>query len=126
MVLFFHPGKTSLTTPCLTRVMFIRMSLIAYIPFLLLTLGREPVDLELSAAQRETFAGWKRPQETFGHAPKNQVQPEITMTPVNKIDLVQDITTDCSVVASLCATVSRNLRGHTKVYPDLADFQTVY
>lgn len=34
------------------------------------------------------------------------------MTAVNDIDLVQDITTDCSVVASLCAGTSRALKGH--------------
>ena len=32
-----------------------------------------------------------------------------------KVDLVQDITTDCSVVASLCAVTARAERGHAKV-----------
>lgn len=37
------------------------------------------------------------------------------MTAINEIDLVQDITTDCSVVASLCAGTARALKGHGKV-----------
>lgn len=37
------------------------------------------------------------------------------MRAVNDIDLVQDITTDCSVVASLCAGTARALKGHGKV-----------
>jgi calpain-7 len=38
-----------------------------------------------------------------------------TMEPTDKIDLVQDITTDCSVVASLCAAVARAERGFPTV-----------
>lgn len=37
------------------------------------------------------------------------------MTAVNEIDLVQDITTDCSVVASLCAETARMSKGHGTV-----------
>lgn len=44
---------------------------------------------------------------------------ENTTTPVmsvsGKTDLVQDVLTDCSVVASLCATTSRLERGLDKV-----------
>lgn len=32
------------------------------------------------------------------------------------VDLVQDITTDCSVVASLCAGMARAAKGHGKVF----------
>ena len=32
-----------------------------------------------------------------------------------KVDLVQDMTTDCSVVASLCAGTARAERGHARV-----------
>ena len=42
------------------------------------------------------------------------------MVPLNEIDLVQDVTTDCSVVASLCAGIARALKGHGKVINDLA------
>jgi calpain-7 len=37
------------------------------------------------------------------------------MSAINDIDLVQDITTDCSVVASLCACTARALKGQGKV-----------
>lgn len=37
------------------------------------------------------------------------------MGSIEKIDLVQDITTDCSVVASLCAGTARALKGHGQV-----------
>lgn len=73
----------------------------------------ESTDLELSEAQKETFAGWKRPSEAFGRLSDRRI--EISMTAVNNIDLVQDITTDCSVVASLCAGTARALKGHGKV-----------
>lgn len=39
-----------------------------------------------------------------------------TMFVSTKTDLVQDVLTDCSVVASLCATTSRLERGLDKVY----------
>ena len=37
------------------------------------------------------------------------------MIAVGKVDLVQDMTTDCSVVASLCAGTARAERGHARV-----------
>jgi hypothetical protein len=37
------------------------------------------------------------------------------MGPLDFVDLVQDITTDCSVVASLCAGTARASKGHGKV-----------
>ena len=37
------------------------------------------------------------------------------MTSDQKIDLVQDMTSDCSVVASLCALVARAEHGHVEV-----------
>jgi len=76
--------------------------------------------LELSEAQREIFAGWKRPNEIFGRIldslSLDATSNEISMVASNEIDLVQDITTDCSVVASLCAGTARALKGHGKVY----------
>lgn len=38
------------------------------------------------------------------------------MTATTEIDLVQDITTDCSVVASLCAGTARAVKGHGKAW----------
>ena len=85
--------------------------------------GQEPfVDsraLPLSETQLKSFGGWKRPKEALdlieiskeGHAlPKDP-----TMSFPDKVDLVQDLTSDCSVVASLCAGTSRIERGHPKV-----------
>lgn len=40
---------------------------------------------------------------------------DILMNASKDIDLVQDITTDCSVVASLCAGTARAGKGHSKV-----------
>ncbi|PSR75089.1 hypothetical protein BD289DRAFT_487254 [Coniella lustricola] len=60
-----------------------------------------------SAKQAEIFDGWKRPAEIF-----NDSGPELyenIMVARTDCDLVQDITTDCSVVASLCA-VMRHLK----------------
>ena len=76
--------------------------------------SRDVTDLELSDAQREIFAGWRRPQETFGRPPEPQ-NDQFPMIAMKEIDLVQDITTDCSVVASLCASTARALKGHGKL-----------
>lgn len=69
--------------------------------------------------QKKIFNGWQRPENAFP-LPSLQ-QPDIfsestpTMTSKNSIDLVQDIATDCSVVASLCTDAARVERGHSKV-----------
>jgi hypothetical protein len=77
------------------------------------------VDLTLSDAQKEIFAGWRRPTETFGSqsaAEHREVDRHASvMAAVHEMDLVQDITTDCSVVASLCALTARTEKGHGKV-----------
>ncbi|KAJ5719029.1 hypothetical protein N7493_007484 [Penicillium malachiteum] len=71
-------------------------------------------DLHLSKCQYNIFAGWKRPsallnaREEVGQA-ASKVEPLMAVT--NTVDLVQDVLTDCSVVASLCATTSRSERG---------------
>lgn len=75
--------------------------------------------LQLSPLQLETFAGWKRPVEAFAKIKIYQDGVELptqpTMRKMQKIDLVQDMTADCSVVASLCAGSARAERGHSKV-----------
>lgn len=79
----------------------------------------DPVRLPLSATQLESFAGWKRPREAL--TPRNpdvgaQTSPvEVVMHIPDSMDLVQDMTSDCSVVASLCAGTARVERGHPKV-----------
>lgn len=48
-------------------------------------------------------------------AEETQLAPVMFAT--GKTDLVQDLLTDCSVVASLCATTSRSERGLDEVVP---------
>ncbi|CAD6442943.1 4146cbde-6597-48a2-9b53-79edff8f5b5c [Sclerotinia trifoliorum] len=76
----------------------------------------DPSELKLSEAQIETFAGWKRPHER-DDIPFQRFQDveDALMNASKDIDLVQDITTDCSVVASLCAATARAGKGHSKV-----------
>ena len=69
--------------------------------------------LKLSETQQEIFAGWKRPSEVFNIKSRNQEGPTMTTNAI--MDLVQDLTTDCSVVASLCAVTARAERGHARV-----------
>ncbi|KAI9646237.1 cysteine protease [Ciborinia camelliae] len=79
-------------------------------------------ELKLSEAQIETFAGWKRPYERGDVPPellKDAENDEILMNASKDIDLVQDITTDCSVVASLCAGTARACKGHSKVLANI-------
>ncbi|RFU74169.1 cysteine protease [Trichoderma arundinaceum] len=55
----------------------------------------------LSENQIANFSAWRRPHELFG--PFSAGQDSILMTQGARFDLAQDITTDCSVVASLSA-----------------------
>ncbi|KAG6004891.1 hypothetical protein E4U21_000618 [Claviceps maximensis] len=59
----------------------------------------------LSPAQIENFAAWMRPDELFKTGANFSQQPneDAMMQTSDNSDLVQDITTDCSVVASLSA-----------------------
>ncbi|KAJ5086091.1 hypothetical protein N7532_010862 [Penicillium argentinense] len=72
-------------------------------------------DLRLSDCQREIFAGWKRPADLLRARRAVMPLPDGGTKPVMSVagltDLVQDVLTDCSVVASLCATTSRSERG---------------
>ncbi|KAL4776805.1 calpain-like protease palB [Aspergillus nidulans var. acristatus] len=69
-------------------------------------------DLHLSNLQRDIFAGWKRPHELLSGQVDDAGMPlNPVMTVSGNTDLVQDVLTDCSVVASLCATTSRSERG---------------
>lgn len=81
---------------------------------------RDSPELPLSQLQREIFNGWKRPRDLLSNAAsisENEPTSTPTMVAKNPVDLVQDVTTDCSVVASLCAAISREERGYSKVYP---------
>jgi calpain-7 len=68
----------------------------------------------------EIFGGWKRPDAALKFSssddPSDHVLDDLLMASGrHDIDLVQDITTDCSVVASLCAGTARGLKGHGMV-----------
>lgn len=85
--------------------------------------GQEPFtdssSLGLSPVQLKTFGGWKRPWEAFANIEISEngvkLPTKPTMRGVERIDLVQDMTSDCSVVASLCAGSARAGRGHARV-----------
>ncbi|KAL4916986.1 hypothetical protein BDW62DRAFT_184763 [Aspergillus aurantiobrunneus] len=69
-------------------------------------------ELHLSQLQRDIFRGWKRPHELLLEQVDDGGTPLApAMSVSGKTDLVQDVLTDCSVVASLCATTSRSERG---------------
>ncbi|KAI1465026.1 cysteine proteinase [Daldinia caldariorum] len=82
----------------------------------------DPYQFSLSAHQLSVFSGWKRPLEILDR--ETELNPpeqhnNFLMRAQNDYDLVQDITTDCSVVASLCA-IMRHLRpGPTSILPAL-------
>ncbi|KAF5232042.1 hypothetical protein FANTH_13159 [Fusarium anthophilum] len=57
----------------------------------------------LSPRQTATFGGWKRPRDLHDHV---EADDDVFMNSSSGCDLVQDVTTDCSVVASLCAAMN--------------------
>ena len=73
---------------------------------------RDDAELGLSETQLEVFDRWRRPTEIIqtSHSGQNRSP---TMGTNGRVDLVQGITSDCSVVASLCAVTSREERGHS-------------
>ncbi len=85
----------------------------------------------LSNSQREVFDGWKRPEELFyqlrARFQAGNAELRLSMNSNSTVDLVQDITTDCSVIASLCAGTARAERGHGKVglWYDLNNYSTL-
>lgn len=84
------------------------------VPWLWLTSSERDKTLRLSVPQKEVFNGWKRPAELIEELGRGSVTPDALKLPKTKVvmDLVQDITTDCSVIASICAAVARFERGH--------------
>ncbi|KAH6661141.1 hypothetical protein BKA67DRAFT_511244 [Truncatella angustata] len=82
----------------------------------------DKADFPLSERQTEVFAGWKRPfeLETFREADTGDDWVQQGLMPaVEDYDLVQDITTDCSVVASLCASIKYLRPGPSSILPAL-------
>ena len=75
---------------------------------------RDNAKFSLSAVQLDMFDAWRRPRELLSTFRSAQAQCS-AMLAHDRIDLVQDITTDCSVVASLCAATARSERGNADV-----------
>ena len=67
---------------------------------------KEDGELSLSRVQLEVFDGWRRAVDMAVISGGSQMETP-TMMAEKAIDLVQDVTTDCSVVASLCAVSAR-------------------
>ncbi|MCJ1442745.1 MAG: cysteine protease [Stictis urceolatum] len=74
----------------------------------------DPTEYYLSPEQREILDGWRRPLQPqrlpetgVGIGTTNQSVPASAR---RQVDLVQDVTSDCSVVASLCAETARSER----------------
>lgn len=64
----------------------------------------DPSPFSLSAEQQAIFAGWRRPAElAAGKIAGHEGGSEQFMAAQGDMDLAQDLATDCSVVASLCA-----------------------
>ncbi|CAG8060536.1 unnamed protein product [Penicillium olsonii] len=75
---------------------------------------KDTPDLHLSECQKDIFAGWKSPRDLLRSyqatdSANDGLNPSMSVS--GQTDLVQDVLTDCSVVASLCATTSRSERG---------------
>ncbi|KAK0385707.1 hypothetical protein NLU13_6884 [Sarocladium strictum] len=65
---------------------------------------RDDASFSLSLAQEAILDDWKRPEEIF--ADKKPADTSRFMDSTQGCDLVQDVTTDCSVVASLSAALN--------------------
>lgn len=75
---------------------------------------RDNAKFHLSATQLDVFDSWRRPRELLEQDTLASTRCSTMLAP-GSIDLVQDITTDCSVVASLCASSARSERGYADV-----------
>ena len=85
------------------------------------TVYMDSPDLQLSEKQLASFAGWSRAEEALPPPSLVVGSRPVTMQSDRPTDLVQDVATDCSVVASLCAAVAREDKGHAKIL-----FKTIY
>jgi len=78
---------------------------------------RDETPFPLSDAQNAILAGWRSFQDLLPSLRSRAAVDEVDGGEEDRIDLVQDLTADCSVVASLCAITARTERGH----PDVAN-----
>lgn len=73
---------------------------------------RDPAGfLQLSEAQTRLLAGWKRPHEIYADGDARLLPTAAAGAAAQPLDLTQDVVTDCSVVASLCACYRRDELG---------------
>ncbi|PHH58960.1 hypothetical protein CDD81_4061 [Ophiocordyceps australis] len=80
----------------------------------------------LSPTQVDNFAGWTRPADLFGlDSDRYSADDDLMMKLTGPCDLVQDITTDCSVVASLSAAAKVLLGRHAVLSTILFPFDCI-
>ena len=87
-------------------------------------LFRDIESLSLSKEQQALLDDWKRPSEalpppswgSFSNHESLVESCQPIMKAIQKVDLVQDAATDCSVVASLSTAIARFERGHSEVW----------
>ncbi|KKY21738.1 putative calpain-like protease ory [Phaeomoniella chlamydospora] len=79
-------------------------------------LWKDTIQLDISQEQQDIFDDWKRPFEAFSNLSRDKLGDEVrpTMEASTPLDLVQDATSDCSIVASLCVGTARAKRGYAK------------
>ncbi|KAK3357323.1 hypothetical protein B0T25DRAFT_566622 [Lasiosphaeria hispida] len=81
----------------------------------------DPSSFSLSAEQQAIFAGWRRPADILPAAgngdPRDDTAHIMAVAP--EIDLAQDLATDCSVVASLCAAIRHLGPTKSSLFPSL-------
>lgn len=70
---------------------------------------RDPSKINISNTHTDEPGDWQRPRDLLGDELRDAsiTREQPTMKAAADIDLVQDVTADCSVVASLCAAVAR-------------------
>ena len=83
--------------------------------------NRDNAELGLSETQLEVFDRWRRPDDIVGASDDTKSLSQAMATD-GRVDLVQDVTSDCSVVASLCAVTSREERGHSNARPPIKPY----
>ncbi len=69
-------------------------------------------EVPISKDHMRDFIGWQRPSELLSHKFSDEFDSHHhlctpSMAAFAPVDLVQDVTADCSVVASLCAALAR-------------------
>ncbi|KAI0532383.1 PALB protein [Xylaria digitata] len=80
----------------------------------------DPSSFTLSPRQKAILAGWKRPVDLIRERSGSITDLDNSVIETtDDHDLVQDITTDCSVVASLCASMKHLRPGPNSILPAL-------